>query len=122
MGARVAAMKAAGRRRKGSRVEREIVAEHVRVGIPAKRVPLSGAAPGYKGDIQIGQWVVCEVKARANGEGFATLERWLGANHILFLRRNHAQPTVVVEWETYLRMMRAWMAERGELCAESSSR
>jgi hypothetical protein len=36
------------------------------------------------------------VKARANGESFATLERWLGDADALFLRRDRASPIVVL--------------------------
>jgi len=107
-------MTAAGRRQKGNRVERLLVQLHLDAGIPAKRVPLSGAMAGYKGDIRVGSTLVAEVKARANGEGFATLARWLGANDLLFLRRDRSAPIVVIEWETYLRMVRAWLMEQGE--------
>jgi hypothetical protein len=36
--------------------------------------------------------LVCEVKARKSGEGFMTLERWLGDADALFLRRDRAEP------------------------------
>ena len=109
-------MTAAGRRQKGNRVERLLVQLHLDAGIPAKRVPLSGARANSTGDIRVGSTLVAEVKARANGEGFATLARWLGENDLLFLRRDRSQPIVVIEWETYLRMLRAWLVEQGELC------
>jgi hypothetical protein len=44
--------------------------------------------------------VVCEVKARASGEGFTTLERWLGDADALFLRCDRADPLVVSAWPT----------------------
>jgi hypothetical protein len=65
-----------------------------------ERVPLSGAAR-YRGsgaDVDLYVFgpdaapIVCEVKARANGEGFATLERWLGDADALFLRRGGRGP------------------------------
>jgi hypothetical protein len=73
-------------RDKGTRIEREIVAAHEALGIKAERVPLSGASryQGNGSDVDVyafgpdGAPLVCEVKARASGEGFATLERWLG--------------------------------------------
>jgi len=49
--------------------------------------------------------IEAEVKARANGEGFATLERWLGENDLLFPRRDRAPPLVVMNWEMYIRLM-----------------
>ncbi len=93
-------------RDKGNRIEREIVHLHTDNGIPAQRVPLSGAAGGlYKGDIQIGDWRA-EVKARANGEGFKTLEGWLGDNDLLFLRKDRSAPVVVMTWDAYLKLMK----------------
>jgi len=90
-------MNARGPRRKGSRIEREIVAAHLERGIPAERVPLSGSAGGsYTGDVVIAGRLRGEVKARASGAGFATIERWLGENDVLFLRRDRAEPLVLV--------------------------
>jgi hypothetical protein len=40
--------------------------------------------------------LVCEVKARKSGEGFAMLERWLGDADALFLRRDRAEPLVAL--------------------------
>lgn len=73
-------------KRKGDRIERELVALHREAGIEAQRVPLSGAAGGlYSGDLVI-QAPTCqlkaEVKARASGDGFMTLEGWLGESLI----------------------------------------
>lgn len=55
-------------RNKGSRVERELVALLKENGWEAFRVPLSGAAQGFKGDViatKNGQMLNFEVKARA---------------------------------------------------------
>lgn len=80
-----------GPRRKGSRIEREIVQAHRDRGIHAERVPLSGAVGGsFTGDVVIAGRLRAEVKARRSGSGFATLERWLGENDCLFLRRDRA--------------------------------
>jgi hypothetical protein len=81
------------------RAERAIVTAHADLGIKGERVPLSGAAR-YKGngaDVDLYIFgpdaapIVCEVKARASGEGFATLERWLADFDALFLRRDRAE-------------------------------
>jgi Holliday junction resolvase len=95
--------------RKGGRVEREIVALHKDMGVHAERVPLSGASR-YRGngaDVDVyarGKEeapFVCEVKARKNGNGFTTLESWLSDYDCLFLRRNHAEPLVVLPWRVW---------------------
>jgi len=87
-------------RSKGARIEREIVELHRGLGLRAERAPLSGASryQGNNADVDIYPLgpdeapLVGEVKARAKGEGFATLERWLGDNDFLALRRNNAKP------------------------------
>jgi len=40
--------------------------------------------------------MVSEVKTRAGGGDFVTLERWLGENDALFLIHDRADPLVVV--------------------------
>jgi hypothetical protein len=100
-------------RDKGARIEREIVAAHAELGIKAERVPLSGVMKyqGYGGDIDIYPFgacappLHCEVKARASGEGFTTLERWLGDADALFLPRDRADPLVVPPWQTRARLV-----------------
>jgi hypothetical protein len=91
---------------KGSRIEREIVKRHLEADVPAKKIPLSGAVEGFKGDVMIDGRFRGEVKARKTGSGFKTLEGWLGDNDLLFLRRDRAKPIVVMEWETYIKLMR----------------
>ncbi len=85
---------------------------HRDMGVHAERVPLSGATGGrYSGDVDVyvagpdSAPLVTEVKARANGAGFVTLERWLGENDLLFLRRDRAEPMVVLPWRTWARIV-----------------
>lgn len=99
-------------RDKGARVEREMVDRHKAIGIHAARVPLSGAAGGrFSGDVDIHAFgkdaapLVGEVKARKNGAGFATLERWLADNDLILLRRDRADPLVVLPWSTWERLV-----------------
>ena len=104
-------------RDKGARVERELVNAHRGMGVTAERVPLSGACGGsYTGDLVVEvpglghnistSWQArCEVKARKDGAGFVTLEKWLGDNDALFLKRNNAEPMVVLPWETWRKLV-----------------
>jgi Holliday junction resolvase len=100
-------------RNKGARIEREIVELHRGLGLRAERVPLSGATryQGNGADIDVypfgpDEAPICgEVKARAAGAGFVTLERWLGENDVLFLRRNSAEPVIVLPWATWARLL-----------------
>jgi Holliday junction resolvase len=101
-------------RDKGARRERQIVDLHTEIGVKAERVPLSGAMKfrnTEKSDVDVyargkdAAPFVTEVKARANGEGFVTLERWLGMNDVLFLMRDRAKPLVVLPWERWAELM-----------------
>ena len=87
---------------------------HGALGIKAERVPLSGASryQGNGSDVDVyafgpdGAPLACEVKARASGEGFATLERWLGENDALFLHRDRVDRLVVLPWRVWTRLVR----------------
>jgi hypothetical protein len=100
-------------RRKGDRIEREIVAQHSSIGIKAERYPLSGASRfrGSGHDLDIYAFgtddapLVCEVKGRKNGAGFTTLERWLGHFDVLALRRNNADPLLVLPWRVWAALL-----------------
>jgi hypothetical protein len=100
-------------RRKGDRVEREIIESHRAIGIHAERYPLSGASRfrGSGHDLDIYGFgreeapLVAEVKSRKDGAGFTTLERWLGEYDLLVLRRNHADPMVVLPWRVWARLL-----------------
>jgi Holliday junction resolvase len=99
--------------RKGNRIEREIVERHRALGVHSERYPLSGASRfrGAGHDIDVYAFgkdqapLVAEVKARRNGGGFVTLEKWLGEYDLLFLRRDHVDPMVVMPWRVYARLL-----------------
>jgi hypothetical protein len=91
-------------RRKGDRVEREIVDRHI--GVHAERYPLSGASRfGHNVNLYVfgndEAPIVNEVKGRKNGAGFTTLEKWLGEYDGLFLRRNNVEPMIVLPWRVW---------------------
>jgi hypothetical protein len=52
-------------------------------------------------DFAVSIIAVAEVKARKNGGGFVQLETWLADFDLLFLRRNHADPLVVLPWRVW---------------------
>jgi hypothetical protein len=93
-------MNGARHRRKGDRIEREVVERHKALGIHAERYPLSGASQfrssGHDIDVYtFGKTeppLAVEVKARASGAGFTTIEKWLANYDALFLRRDGADP------------------------------
>ena len=98
-------------RDKGLRRERAIVDIHTKCGLRAERVPLSGA-PRYRGNgadvdlyVRGAEPVKAEVKARGDGDGFKTLERWLGGNDALFLWRDRSTPFVVLPLHVWLEIV-----------------
>jgi Holliday junction resolvase len=99
--------------RKGYRIEREIVDKHLEIGVRCERVPLSGASHfrGSGHDVDLYAFgdtepLKAEVKARNNGQGFTMLEKWLDGSDLLFLRRDHADPLVVLPWSVYQRFLK----------------
>ncbi len=106
-------------RDKGLRRERAIVDIHMKCGLRAERVPLSGAVR-YRGNgadvdlyVRGAEPLKVEVKARGEGDGFKTLERWLGRNDALFLWRDRATPMVVLPLHVWIEI-----ARRSARCAE----
>ena len=107
-------MSGAKHRQKGDRVERELVERHKAIGVHAERYPLSGASRfrGSSHDIDIYPFgreeapIVAESKARKSGEGFTQLENWLDTYDVLFLRRNNADPLIVLPWRMWAALLR----------------
>jgi hypothetical protein len=91
-------------RDKGARREREIVNRHLEMGVHADRVGVA-YAPGHDIDLfpfgQDAGALVAEVKARKSGEGFKTLESWLGENDCLLLWRDRADPMIIIPWRIW---------------------
>jgi hypothetical protein len=105
-------------RRKGNRVEREVLALMREAGLEARRVPLSGSAPDYPGDLEVdlpglGRLVV-EVKARKR----LALEAWLEGRGLLVLKPDRKPPLVVLPLEGLLALIRA---VKGEALASTTS-
>jgi Holliday junction resolvase len=106
-------------KRKGTRVERKLVNELVELGLPAFRVPLSGAAGGqWSGDIHIpllGRTRRVEVKAR--GTGFRQLYAWLNKADLLIVKADRCNPLAVLPLALVVELMVA--AERGSKASTS---
>jgi hypothetical protein len=100
-----------GPRRKGNRVEREVLALLKEAGLEARRVPLSGSAPDYPGDLEVevpglGR-VLVEVKARKR----LALEAWLEGRGLLVLKPDRRPPLAVLPLEALLALIRAVKGE-----------
>ena len=106
-------MSGARHRQKGNRAEREIVDLHKGIHVHAERYPLSGSSRfrGSGHDIDLYPFgreaapLVAEVKARKDGAGFVQLEKWLAEFDALFLRRNNANPLVLLPWRVWVALL-----------------
>jgi Holliday junction resolvase len=106
-------MSGARHRAKGNRVERELGALHRAIGIHAERYPLSGASRfrGSGHDLDVYAFgreaapLVAEVKSRKNGGGFIQLEKWLGEFDLLLLKRDHADPLILLPWRVWAQLL-----------------
>lgn len=113
-------------RDKGLRRERAVVEIHVKCGMRAERVPLSGATRYRDNGADVDLYVrgaaplKAEVKARGEGGGFRTLERWLGDNDALFLIRDRATPLVVLPLHIWLEV--AGRSARSDADADATRR
>lgn|SRR5262249_46945846 len=98
-------------KRKGTRVERELVNLLVELGLPCFRVPLSGAAYG-ECDIHVpllSRTLRVEVKCR--GDGFKQLYDWLSGSDLLIVKADRRDPLAVLPLALVVELMLA--AERG---------
>ena len=88
-------------------MEREIVRRFRAEGIPALRVPLSGATEHSKGDIEILRDVLTqigEVKARKDFPKW--MPKFLGDNDFLVLRPDKQEPMVIMEFVQFCWLLR----------------
>lgn len=97
-------------RQKGYRNERNLVHIFRAYGIPAQRVPLSGATPFARGDIEaeiLGEKWRIEAKVRATG--FKQLYSWLEGNDALVVRADRQEALVVLPLRRFCELV-----EKGE--------
>ncbi len=102
-------------RSKGVRRERELVRRLRAAGIPARRVPLSGAAGRDRCDLVLScrpGWRLC-VEVKARNRGWATLHRWLDGVDALILCADRKEPLVVLPLSVLEDMLR-YTADRSD--------
>jgi Holliday junction resolvase len=107
-------------KRKGVRVERELVNELAALGLACFRVPISGAAGGqWSGDIHVpllGRTRRVEVKARGNG--FRQLYNWLEGSDLLIVKADRRDPLAVLPLPLLVELMLA--AERASKVSDNA--
>lgn len=93
---------------KGAGFEREVVGLLRALGVPAERVPLSGAAKGsYAADIRLGPGLAYSGEAKRRARGFTPVYEALeqDAADFAFLRDDRRPPLVAMTWQTWVAVM-----------------
>lgn len=102
-------------KRKGTRVENEIVKLFIKEGFKARRQPLSGAIQDFPHDVRVTDLfggTTVEVKARKSGGGFTQLDRWKGSADLLILKRDFKEPMVYMSWNLYKEYLNEYKENR----------
>ena len=102
-------------KRKGTRVENEIVKLFKKEGFKARRQPLSGAIQDFPHDVRVADLfggTTIEVKARKSGEGFTQLDKWKGSADLLILKRDFKEPMVYMSWNLYKEYLNEYKENR----------
>jgi hypothetical protein len=89
-------------RDKGNRYERHVVNALKELGFDAKRVPLSGAADGFPGDVIVqtaGGQMTFECKKRK--DGFKQLYKWIDGNDGVVLSADNRESLVVMTFSDF---------------------
>lgn len=79
-------------RDKGAREERALVNVLKAQGLVAKRVPLSGACAGFKGDVIVElpdlDLPSLQIECKLRADGFKQIYKWIEGSDVLTLRRD----------------------------------
>jgi len=93
-------------RQKGRRGEYEIRDRIRKAGIECERVPVSGSAEGFKGDIWFRiEDVVYKGEVKRRKSGFTTLYKWIEGKDALFLRDDFKDWIVVLPLDVFLNIV-----------------
>jgi len=90
-------------KRKGYRIENNLVKLLKKKGLSARRQPMSGALQDFPHDIQINNPSInVEVKGRKGGVGFKTLKRWKQGADALFLHEDFGETLVCINLNLFI--------------------
>ena len=93
-------------RDKGCRFERSIVNAFKANDIEAKRVPLSGAADGFKGDVLVeGKGKTYRLELKARQSGFKQLYGWLDGNDALVVKADRQEALVILPLSEFINLI-----------------
>jgi len=90
-------------KQKGYRFEVSVRDKARSFGLDAVRVPLSGAAEGFLGDVVVESK---KLSCKARAHGFSRLYTWLQGYDALVVKQDFHNPLVVVPLEHYLELLK----------------
>jgi len=91
--------------RKGKRIE-YLVRDLLRKVGRCERVPCSGNARAFKGDLQfIYKGKVYKVEVKARKSGFKSFYKWLEGMDILIVKANHKKPLIILPFDTFYKLL-----------------
>ena len=93
-------------RRRGGAFERRVVVRFVSAGVPAEKVPLSGALATHPGDVLVNGQDRAECKYLKGGQ--KSLRRWLEGNRFVVTGEARKEPLVTVRMTDFLQYYAAW--------------
>lgn len=94
-------------KRKGNTFERDLVNQAREKGLHAKRVPLSGAAEHFKGDVILrSSWEqdYC-IEAKWRGDGFRQIYGWMQGKDALVIKADHEEPLCILPYKNFLDLL-----------------
>ncbi len=93
-------------KQKGDRAERLIVDVLRSYGLDAYRIPLSGAATGFKSDVEVrlkdGN---LKLESKVRARGFTRLYKWLEFNDALIVKGDRCDPLIVLDLKRFARLI-----------------
>ena len=93
-------------KQKGTAFETEIVNAHKKLGVSAKRQPLSGAMDEYPCDVQIsGLYGECKRRRKGFSSLYKAIEQGKQPADVLFVRDDHQKTLVVLPWQTWVKFL-----------------
>lgn len=94
-------------RKKGDRLERELVKIFQHHGMDAKRTPMSGAIQGWEGDVIV---TIGDRKERAECKSRKSMKqiyKWLGDNYLLCLKQDFDVPLLLMRADDFAQLIAA---------------
>ncbi len=93
-------------KQKGDRSERMIVELFRAAGVNAYRVPLSGAATGFKSDVEVRlPGTTLRLESKVRDKGFSRIYQWITGHDGLVIRADHKEALLVIPLDRFVSLL-----------------